>query len=159
MAINIFSVYVSRSFSCSSAIHTRAHTHIHARTHSSSSWASLSLLLFALLPQPPPSSLVSLGSPLCSPNDHPGHKKYISSLASTLIRRQENQWNSNYFHVFEVRRNINHFIFFSVLHRKTNSNWASTTNSQDRHRTIWKESWRVTKEKNQSSENYLPGYY
>ena len=96
------------------------------------------LLVLALLYPPPP--FVSLSSIHVTKNKR-------SSWASTLIRRQKNQWNRNNFHVFEVRRNRKNLIFVSVLPRETDSNWAATMYSQDRYRTIWKESWRATNEK------------
>lgn len=102
-------------------------------------FCSLSLLLVSALLYPPP--------PFASLSSFHVTKNKRSSWTSTLIRRQKNQWNRNSFHVLEVRRNRKNLVFVSVLPRETDSKWAATMYSQDRYRTIWKESWRATNEK------------
>lgn len=145
MATIILYVYVSHFFSCSYAVLTHTNTYSHPyppplgplSPFCSLLYYSLPLILVLYLCL---SSFVALFTIQVT-------KEQRSSLVTTLIRRQGNQWNSNYFRVSDVRKNIHNLIFLPFLHRETNSQWVPTMNSQDRYRTIWKESRKEVNEK------------
>lgn len=145
MANIILYVYVSHFFSCSYALLTHTNTYSHPYPPPLGPLSRFCSLLYYSLPLI--LVLYLCLSPFVALFTIQVTKEQRSSLVSTLIRRQGNQWNSNYFRVSDVRKNIHNLIFLPFLHRETNSQWVPTMNSQDRYRTIWKESRREVNEK------------
>ena len=121
MTTIILYVYVSHYFSCSYALLTDTHTHTHTHTLLLLLHLFFLLIFLGLFPISGLCNLFLLlvlslwlhtFVSLLTIQVTYAHTKQRSSLAPTFIRRQKSQSNSNYFHVFEVKRNINNLIFF-----------------------------------------------